>query len=121
MPHAVQQPRVLLALLASVGALCLGLIGPKPAEANWAGFCNVTVGSWAGCTGGLFYEDTVYGWGDQHSVCVGAPGFEETVRRCSSGPGVGVYSAKFGPLTWYPHIENHAAGTNTLHGIVLGP
>lgn len=122
MTHAIRQPRILLALIGSLAALWIGLGHAEKAQANWANFCNpVTVGGWEGCNGDPFFEDTVYGWGDQHSVCVGAPGLESSVKRCSSGPGAGVYSAKFGPLTWYSHIENHAAGTNTLHGVVLGP
>lgn len=122
MSHAFRQPRILLALAGSVAALCLGLVGPKSAEASWSNFCNpITVGGWQGCNGSARYMHQVYGWGDQHSVCVGAAGLEDTVRRCSSGPGAGVYTPIFGPLTWYPHIDNHAAGTNTLHGITFTP
>lgn len=60
-----------------------------------------------------------YGWGDQHSVCVDIRPWSG-VRRCSSGPGAGVYSGEipggYGGTAW---IENNAAGSNYVHGIYL--
>jgi hypothetical protein len=122
MSQAFRQPRVLLALVGSCAALCLGLIGPANANAASTPFCNpVTVGAYVGCNGPLIYLNQVYGWGDQHSVCVGIAGLEFAVKRCSSGPGAGVYSGTAGAMQYTPHIENHAAGTNTLHGVALSP
>jgi hypothetical protein len=121
MSHAIRQPRILLALLGSVAALCIGLIGAKPASANWANFCNpVTLPGNGYCEGPAQVMNKLYGWGDQHSVCVGLRG-SYMYWRCSSGPGVGVYTPTFEPFVWYPHIQNNAAGTNTVHGVVLSP
>jgi hypothetical protein len=100
------------------------LSGPEAANAAWANFCNpVTLGGWAGCNSSAPSNiNQVFGWGDQHSVCVGIPGLEYAVKRCSSGPGAGVYSGQLNEaITAYAHIENHAAGSNTVHGIALGP
>jgi hypothetical protein len=122
MTHAIRQPRILLALLASVTAICLGLLGPKPAEANWANFCNpVTLAGYGNCTGAPFKMNQIYGWGDQHSVCVALHNSIPETKRCSSGPGAGVYTPLFNVITWYPLIQNNAAGSNTVHGISLGP
>lgn len=121
MSHVIRQPRILLALLGTVAALCLGFLGPKPAEANWANFCNpVTLGSNAECSTSPHVMNQLYGWGDQHSVCVGWR-YNNSVTRCSSGPGAGVYTPQFETWTYYPMIRNNATGTNTVHGVVLWP
>jgi len=117
MSHVLRQPRILLALLCSAAAICLGMIGPRGAEATWSGYCTVTLGSYGQCidsTPRAMHQ--VYGWGDQHSVCVQAANLPST-RRCSSGPGAGVYSPVFEEFTWYPRIDNNAAGTNSVHGL----
>jgi len=62
----------------------------------------------------------VYGWGDQHSVCVGVQNFP-SLRRCSSGAGAGVYSPTFETFTWYPTIDNNAGSSNTVHGVSFAP
>lgn len=119
MSHAIRQPRILLALLGTLATLCLGLLSAKPAEANWANFCNPqTLGAWQACHGTGQYLNQVYGWGDQHSVCVEAYPTSSS-RRCSSGPGAGVYTPALGSVAAIPTIANNAAGTNTVHGIVL--
>jgi hypothetical protein len=119
MSQAIRQPRILLALLGTVAALCLGLLGPKSAQAEWANFCNPKALSGYGeCVGTGQYLNQVYGWGDQHSVCVEAYP-NNSSRRCSSGPGAGVYTPALGKVAAIPRILNNAAGTNTVHGIVL--
>lgn len=121
MSHVIRQPRIFLALIGSLAVLCLGLIGTSPAKASWSNYCNpITLAGNTGCSGSARYMHQVYGWGDQHSVCVGSMSMSST-WRCSSGPGAGVYSTTFGPLTWYPGIQNNAAGTNTVHGISFTP
>jgi hypothetical protein len=120
MAHALRQPRILLALLGSVAALCLGLIGPHSAEASWSNYCNpVTLGKEGYCWGTPRAMHQVYGWGDQHSVCVAGPW--QWSARCSAGPGAGVYSPQFEYGTYIPRIWNNAAGTNTAHGISFTP
>jgi hypothetical protein len=119
MSDAIRQPRILLALFGTVAALCLGLLGPKPAEASWANFCNpATLGGYGECVGTTQYLNQVYGWGDQHSVCVEAYPYNSS-RRCSSGPGAGVYTPAMGNIVAQPRILNNAAGTTTVHGVVL--
>lgn len=121
MSHVLRQPRILLALLGTVAALSLALLGPKPVEANWANYCNpVTLGSNGECATSPHVMNQLYGWGDQHSVCVGWQ-YNGAVTRCSSGPGAGVYTPVFETFTWYPMIRNNSAGTNTVHGVVLWP
>jgi hypothetical protein len=119
MSHAIRQPRILLALLGTMAALCLGLISAKPAQAEWANFCNPkTLSGYGECVGTLQRLNQVYGWGDQHSVCVEAYSYFSS-RRCSSGPGAGVYTPTMGNAVAQPRILNNAAGTNTVHGVVL--
>jgi hypothetical protein len=119
MSHAIRQPRILLALFGTVAALCLGLLGPKSAQAEWKNFCNPkTLSGYGECVGTGQYLNQVYGWGDQHSVCVEAYPASSS-RRCSSGPGAGVYTPVQGNSPGIPRILNNAAGTNTVHGVVL--
>jgi hypothetical protein len=92
------------------------------ADAAVYGFCeNVQLGQngyCAGSTTGL-YQD--YGWGDQHSVCIDIRPWPN-VRRCSSGPGAGVYSGEIPPNNaGLPWIENNAAGSNYVHGVYFTP
>lgn len=89
------------------------------------GFCeNVQLGSGGYCSGPLTGLYQTYGWGDQHSVCVDIRPWSG-VRRCSSGPGAGVYSGQIPPNEvgsdniGTPWIENNAAGANYVHGIYL--
>lgn len=122
MSHVLRQPRILLALVGSCAALFLGLMGPAHANAEWSTFCNpVTLsGLNDSCLGSPRTQYQIMGWGDQHSVCVQVSNFKET-RRCSTGPGNGVYTPTFEPWTWYPQISNNAKGTNTAHGISFQP
>jgi hypothetical protein len=118
MPYSIRTSRIFLALLFSVAALCASVLAPKPAEASWSNYCNPkTVSGWQACNGSPRYTHQVYGWGDQHSVCVWVAAAVNSTKRCSSGPGAGVYSPVFSEFLTYPYISNNAAGTNTLHGI----
>jgi len=124
MSYEVRRSKLLIVLLVSIATMCISLTGPKAANAAWYNFCSpVTLGGWQGCNSSrAYYINQVYGWGDQHSVCVGMPGLEFAIKRCSSGPEEGVYSGKTNEaLNSYAHIENHAAGSNTVHGVALGP
>jgi hypothetical protein len=117
-----KKARMLLALPLALLVLALGQASrPAAADASVSNYCNpVTVGSWEGCNGSPRAFNQVYGWGDQHSVCVGIAGAAWSFR-CSGGPGAGVYSEVFGYGTYYPGIRNNAAGSNTLHGVSLAP
>lgn len=123
MSYVVRRSKLVIALVASLASLVLCMAGPGTASASWANYCNpVTLGGWQGCNGTVRTLNQTYGWGDQHSVCVGIAGLEFAVKRCSSGPGAGVYSGKTNEaIGATPHIENHAAGTNTVHGVSLAP
>lgn len=118
----IRSPRILLALLATIVMMAFSLAaGSGKAEAAWQAFCNPAALPGNGhCVGSPFKMNQVYGWGDHHSVCVQLSNFN-TTRRCSSGPGAGVYTPVFETITWYPTISNNAAGANTVHGIALGP
>jgi len=112
-----------MALAAAIAMMALSLIvGLGHAKASWSAYCNpVTLGSFGVCTDSPRFQNQLYGWGDQHSVCVQVANFQPQTRRCSSGPGAGVYTPVFEPWTWYPQIVNNAAGTNTVHGISFAP
>lgn len=94
------------------------------ASAGVSSYCgNQTLGAWGWCSGSPRTLYRVYGWGDQHSVCVsisGAPG-TGWGYTCSSGPGVGVYGPSYEPAYLYPDISNNSAGTNTVHGVAYQP
>jgi hypothetical protein len=106
-----------LASLAMV--VIMQLSQAQPAQAGTFGFCeNVELpGNGSSCvTSGvvLTYED--YGWGDNHSVCVKISPYNWTLA-CSGGPGQGVYSGTIEENYGYAYIENHAAGSNRVHGV----
>lgn len=111
-----------MALLFSVALLCVSVMAPKQAAASWSNYCNpVTLPErFDYCHGSLRYLHQVYGWGDQHSVCVSIAPFSWS-QRCSSGPGAGVYSPKVSFSAYVPTISNNAPGWNTAHGISFTP
>jgi hypothetical protein len=122
MPHVLRRSKLLLALVGCLASMAFGLMVTNSAQANWGNYCNRTLGGYEPCRGPLVYVNQAYGWGDQHSVCVGIEPFDNWSWNCSSGPGSGVYSAKLNEaMNAWPAIKNHAAGTNTVHGIYLFP
>src|SRR5690349_19014353 len=122
MSISVRRSKLLIALAACVASLSLGLLGPGAAHAGTGTFCNpVTLGDHGECRGGSYVKlNQTYGWGDQHSVCVGVAVFNWSFR-CSSGPGAGVYSTKVEYMPYIPAIRNNASGSNTVHGVYLYP
>ncbi len=120
MSHAFRQPRILLALLGTVAALCLGLLSAKPAEATWSNYCGGWLGAWGTCSGAARTVNQTYGWGDQYQVCVaveaGLP------AACSHSAGEGVYSQQLSSPKWAkPFIQNNNNPGNVVHGIALAP
>lgn len=117
----LRSPRLMMALVATTALLALGLIaGQGQAKAAWSTYCNpVTLGGHGYCHGVPRNLYQLMGWGDQRSVCVMIAA--SWTERCSAGPGHGVYTPTFGPITAYPMIKNNAAGTNTVHGIAYQP
>lgn len=119
MSHVLGTSQVVLASLACLLVLLFASANAEQAEASWANFCNpVTLGGYGSCHGGSQYLSQVYGWGDQHSVCVESYPTSSS-RRCSSGAGAGVYTPNLGKVAGMPTIANNAAGTNTVHGVVF--
>lgn len=122
-----KRARLFAALLASAFALASGLlVHSSSASAAWSPYCgNQTLAGYGNCDGAGRVLYQTYGWGDQHSVCVGfrfyPPPTQIFGAACSSGPGVGVYSAKVTSQFLYPWIGNNAAGSNTVHGVALQP
>jgi hypothetical protein len=123
--HFTSSPKQALALVGAVLAMCLGFLAASPAssQAGVSNYCsNVTLGDHELCYGTVRVLHQTYGWGDNHSVCVWwAPGSKSPWgRRCSAGPGYGVYSDDVGSnFNLYPGIDNNAAGNNLVHGIAL--
>lgn len=113
-----KKSRMLLVLPLTLLVLALGQVSrPAAADAAATPYCNpATLGGYQACVGGWMNFYQLYGWGDQHSVCVNRLNWE---KRCSSGPGAGVYSPVYSPPNGYPAISNNAAGSNTVHGIAL--
>lgn len=119
-----KRTRRFAALLAFASAFGI-FVHSGSANAATSSYCgNQTLAGYAGCDGARRVLYQTYGWGDQHSVCVGFRFYLGTQlfgTMCSSGPGVGVYSAKAEPQPLYPWIGNNAAGWNTVHGVALQP
>jgi hypothetical protein len=111
----------LSAAVAVLLCLILSVASPSGAKAETiTGYCNNQVkGAFETCWGEARTLFRVYGYGDQHSVCVGTSAY--TYSACSGGPGKGVY-APVGYTAWlYPWIQNNAAGSNRVHGVAFGP
>lgn len=127
-----RRPSSLLALGGVLVALLLavGLGSAVSAEASTSPYCNNqtlgSVGTPAGwCTGASRNLYAVYGWGDNHSVCVGFSVSPEATsmmkKMCSGGPGSGVYNPWGSTFGLYPVIANNAAGSNLVHGVAYQP
>jgi hypothetical protein len=115
-------PTRLVALMGVMLAMSLALLaGAAPqARATLSNYCgNQTLSNYNTCYGAPRTMYAVFGWGDQHSVCVGAsPG---APVRCSGGPGEGVYDP-FGYTAYLtPFISDNAAGSNVVHGVAYQP
>lgn len=118
-----RRPKAMLALGGIVLALCISLLlsSAPGAQAGTSSYCsNQTLGSHARCGGAGRTLYALYGWGDQHSVCVGVyelPGH----YTCSGGAGQGTYN-DLGTTAWFtPWIQNNAEGNNTVHGVAYQP
>jgi hypothetical protein len=117
-----------IAVAGALLALGLSLSMSSPATANAAitPYCNnITLGGWQECGGAARTHYALYGWGDQHSVCVfgstSITGGAATSSACSGGPGQGVYNP-YGYTTYlYPRITNHSYGSNMVHGAAYQP
>ena len=104
-----------LAILGAIIATVMLLSLPSTAGAATSPYCNnVTLGGYAECNGAARGLNGVYGWGDQHSVCVRAAA--NAWWSCSGGPSQGVYQGS-GCYYQYPYISNNAWGANTVHGV----
>lgn len=125
MPTSIlRSPRFVLALAASIGILAVGLIaGHGQAKAAWSVYCNPKpLGPWGYCVGAARTLYQVYGWGDHRSVCVYPHTGWGSWGACSAGAGAGVYSVPLPePTLLAPHISNHSAANNTVHGIAYQP
>jgi hypothetical protein len=119
-----------IALLGFAAVLCSAAMVPPSAEASTlVPYCNnqklagTSEGGQSWCQGSVRELHYVYGWGDQHSVCVSATAL---APACSSGPGAGVYDVypeyegKY-YFPSYPFISNNAPGWNVVHGVSLDP
>jgi hypothetical protein len=108
-------------LLALVAALALGISAGSPAraDASLSEYCpNVTLNGFETCNAAPRTLYAVFGWGDQHAVCVGA--LQGGGVACSSNPGEGAYAPTTTAYT-YPWISNRAAGSNRVHGVAYQP
>lgn len=105
---------VLLCLILSLGS-------PSRAKAETLSpYCNNQVfGPSQTCYGAARTLYAVYGWGDQHAVCVGTSA--NTNVACSGGAGQGAYAPVGFTAFLTPWIQNRGGGNNTLHGVAYQP
>ena len=114
-----------LVLAVCVGAMAIAFALPVAgASAAESSYCESrNLGDHVTCVGVQRLFFAVFGWGDQHSVCVGAATVNGLIGagiRCSGGPGEGVYdpvAPESEPINFNPGIRNNAAGANVVHGI----
>jgi hypothetical protein len=117
---------IVFATGAAVVALCLALslASPRPAHAGTSAYCNgynapAYLVSGYMCQGAQRTLYAVYGWGDQHAVCIGVTqGYNVT---CSHGPGEGTYDPLGVTGSFIPWIDNRGGSPNTLHGVAYQP
>ncbi|HEY2768299.1 MAG TPA: hypothetical protein VGI76_08580 [Solirubrobacteraceae bacterium] len=113
-----------LAIGTALAASCLALLlgGTATANATENPYCNprTLAGGGACSTENTRTFNALFGWGDNHAVCVSVvivppgPGIS---RVCSHNPGEGVYDPLAEKVTLYAGIDNPAAGSNTVHGV----
>ena len=118
--------KILLAAIAGFSALVLSWsLGSPAAHASTSPYCNnQTLSNYGACAGASRPLYQTYGWGDSRSVCVWwrTGGWGSNGNACSSGPGVGVYSAVAnGNFNWEPGINVNAPGSSVVHGVALQP
>ncbi len=120
---SILDPRRMLALtgLVVVFGLLLLLGSSSGAKAETlSSYCgNQTLAGYESCWGAQRTLYAVYGWGDQHSVCVGTSAYTNTV--CSSGAGAGAYAPVGTTDYLWPWIQNNAGGSNRVHGVAYQP
>lgn len=126
MTHAIFRRSKAFAALAAMALALLSLsaTAPSMARAATSPYCNnQTLSNYNPCVGAARVLYQTYGWGDQHSVCVWyrTGGWGSNGNACSSGPGVGVYSAKTFEYPWEPGINVNASGASVVHGVALQP
>lgn len=115
--------------LCSTAAIALVLVlGYAPASANaWSlsPFCgNQTLSGYEICEGAPRTLYGVYGWGEQHSVCVYARGWpigSANGYTCSSGPSQGVVVNLNNSYYAKPGIQNNASGNTRVQGEAFQP
>lgn len=123
---ANRRPASLRILVGLSACLAVLLLAASSARASTSPYCNnETLAGYALCTGEPRWLNQLYGWGDQHAICLwvaGAPGAVGAKAGCSGGPGEGVYSPQWPEyIHVYPQITNSAAGANRVHGVAFQP
>jgi hypothetical protein len=123
--------RVRLALCGTIATLLMVVFagGASEAKAAESNYCwgSHRVGSGAGgrCVGAQRELNALYGQGTYHSVCVWATylanGDPWGGFNCSPGPGAGTYYTAAFLGSWFPVIQNNAAGTNVMYGVAFRP
>lgn len=117
-------------LLATCLTFLVGATSQARAETPQAYCAGAKLNGGGRCEGAKRWLDRVYGWGDEHGVCVswafteGGGGYG---GACTPYQDTGVYSGfvyveeeqKFWPL--YPVIINNSPYKNTVHGIAFIP
>lgn len=113
----VAVPAVVIAILAA------GVLAGSVQANSWSPYCNnQKLSGWQEssgdrqCIGAPRTLHAVWGYGDQHSVCVWSTANE---GMCASGPNTAVYNPNPPQFYWifgYPAISNPAPGWNVVHG-----
>jgi hypothetical protein len=111
-------------IVAAAALVVMALAATPSANAASSFYCNnQTLSNWGACAGAARHFYQAFGWGDNHSVCVWyrTEGWGSNGNACSSGPGLGVYSARLPEINyaWEPGINDNAAGANLVHGVAL--
>jgi hypothetical protein len=131
-----RRPKATLALGAVLLAACftflVGATSQARADTPQAYCPGVHLGAWGRCEGASRWLDRVYGWGDEHGVCVYFSLFEgggplQGSNTCTPYQDTGVYSPydqvneEPGFAVLYPHVNNNSQYKNTVHGIAFTP